>query len=200
MTIGLVSDTHGYFDPKLREILAGVDMILHAGDVGEDTVLHELGTIAPVQAVRGNIDSADSGLPLSLQLTPGGAAIHLVHILPAPQSHLERWAKSEHESKPVPKAAERLFRTFEPATEIVLFGHSHRPCLVSLGGMLWINPGSAGRKRFSLPRTCGRLEISTERFEARIVPLDDDAVGVAAQTSIHRNRRASPALRSPAET
>jgi len=189
MTIGLVSDTHGYFDPKLRGILAGVELILHPGDVGGDAVLHELRTIAPVHAVRGNVDSADSNLPLSLQLTVGRAAIHVVHILPASQSHVEGWAKCERESQPVPRAAQRLLHTFEPGTEVVLFGHSHRPCLASWGGMLWINPGSAGRKRFSLPRTCGVLDISNERFHARIVPIDDYAVQLPAPASIPRKPR-----------
>ena len=189
MRIGLVSDTHGYFDPKLRGVLEGVELILHAGDVGDDTVLHELRAIAPVHAVRGNVDSADSDLPLSLQLTLDGAAIHAVHILPAAQSHLEGWAKLDREFKPIPKAAQRLLRTFEPGTEVVIFGHSHRPCLASLDRILWINPGSSGRKRFSLPRTCGLLEISTESLDARIVPLEDDAVGVAAQASKRRRPR-----------
>jgi len=153
-------------------------------------VLHELGMIAAVHAVRGNVDSADSNLPLSLQLEVGGAAIHLVHILAASQSHVEAWAKCERERKAIPKAAQRLLRTFEPGTEVVLFGHSHRPCLASWGGMLWVNPGSAGKKRFSLPRTCGLIGISTERFDARILPLEDDAVGAAAQASIRRKPRA----------
>ena len=200
MTIGLVSDTHGYFDPKLREVLEGVDRILHAGDVGDDAVLHELRAIAPARAVRGNVDSADSDLPLSLQLALGGAAIHVLHILPASQSDLETWAKSQREHKPMPKAAQRLSQIFEPATEVVLFGHSHRAFLASLCGLLWINPGSAGRRRFSLPRTCGLLRISNERFDARIVPLESDAVGAAAQASIRRKRKPNPASRPPAVT
>jgi putative phosphoesterase len=189
MKIGLVSDTHGYFDPKLGESLAGVNLILHAGDVGEDSVLHELRSIAPVHAVRGNIDSPDSDLPLSLQLTLDGAVVHVVHILPASPSTLEGWAKSERERQPIPKAARRLLHSFDPATEVVLFGHTHRPCAAFLGGLLWINPGSAGRKRFSLPRTCGQLEISAERFDVRIAPLEDGAVELPAPVSILRQAR-----------
>lgn len=187
--IGLVSDTHGYFDPKLSEIFRGVDLILHAGDVGADAVLDELREIAPAHAVRGNVDLTSSGLGLSLQLTVGGAAIHVLHILPAPQSDLEEWAESACETSPASRPAERLVRAFEPATEVVLFGHSHRPCLESMGGILWINPGSAGRKRFSLPRTCALLEVSARNLKARIVPLEDDAAHLPAPISIRRKRR-----------
>jgi uncharacterized protein len=189
MTIGLVSDTHDYFEPKLKTIFAGVDLILHAGDVGADSVLDELGQIAPVRAVRGNVDSPQSGLPLSIQVTPGGAAIHVVHILPAPQSDLEKWAASAHQAGSIPKAAERLVRAFEPQTEVVLFGHSHRPCLMSLGGILWINPGSAGRKRFSLPRTCALLEVSARNLKARIVALESNAAHLPAPISVRRKQR-----------
>jgi len=188
MIIGLVSDTHGYFEPKLNGIFAGVDVILHAGDVGADSVLDELGEIAPVRAVRGNVDLASSGLPLSLQLTLGGAAIHVLHILPAPQPDLEKWAESAPGPRPIPKPAERLARAFETATEVVLFGHSHRPCLASMGGILWINPGSAGRQRFSLPRTCALLEVSARNLRARIVPLES-APHLPAPISVHRKRR-----------
>lgn len=189
MIIGLVADTHGYFEPRLKEVFAGVEMILHAGDVGDDSVLDEIREIAPVRAVRGNVDLTESGLPLSLRVTLGGAAIHVLHILPAPQSDLEAWAESARQARLVPKAAERLVRAFEPPTEVVLFGHSHRPCLVSMGGILWINPGSAGRKRFSLPRTCALLEVSSRSLKARIVPLDGGPTHLPAPLSVHRKPR-----------
>lgn len=189
MIIGVVSDTHGYFDPKLKLTLAGVEMILHAGDVGDASVLDELGEIAPVRAVRGNVDLTGSGLPLSLQLTLGGAAIHMLHILPAPQSDLENWAAVADQAKPMSRPAERLVRAFGLATEVVLFGHSHRPCLESMGGILWINPGSAGRKRFSLPRTCALLEVSARNLKARIVPLESGTRDLPAPISVPRKRR-----------
>ena len=172
MIIGLVSDTHGFFDPRLGEILSGSDLILHAGDVGSEDVLDELRRIAPVHAVRGNVDSSNSGLPPTLTVSPGEVPIHVLHILPATQADLESWARRERISGELPKAAERLLRVFDAGTEIVLFGHSHQPCLVMLGSVLWVNPGSAGRKRFSLPRTCAVMECSNDLLEARIVALE----------------------------
>lgn len=188
MTVGLVSDTHGYFDAKLEKVFSGVELILHAGDVGAESVLDELGELAPVRAVRGNVDLT-SGLPLSLGVAPGGAAVHMVHILPASQSDLEAWARSARDPMPIPKPAERLVRAFEPRVEAVLFGHSHRPCLVLLGGILWINPGSAGRKRFTLPRTCGLLEISAHSLEARIVLLEGNPAQLPLPMSVRRKPR-----------
>ncbi len=189
MTIGLVSDTHGYFEPKLKEVLADVSEILHAGDVGSVDILDELREIAPVRGVRGNVDSAESGLPLTLDLICGGAAVHVVHILPVSQASLEAWAKSACDAKPIPRAAGCLVRTFKPVTEVVLFGHSHRPCLASMNGILWINPGSAGRKRFSLPRTCGLLDVSPSNLAARILTLEDDGAQLPARISISRKWR-----------
>ena len=189
MTIGLVSDTHGYFEPKLKEIFAGVAVILHAGDVGNNPVLDELGEIAPVRTVRGNVDLTSSGLPLSLEITLFGAAIHVLHILPAAQPDLEEWSESTRDARSVAKPAERLVRAFKPGTEVVIFGHSHRPCLASMGGILWINPGSAGRKRFSLPRTCALLDVSSRNLKARIVPLERGAARLPRPISIRRAAR-----------
>ncbi|HEV3278604.1 MAG TPA: metallophosphoesterase family protein [Terriglobia bacterium] len=189
MTIGLVSDTHGYFDPKLRGALRGAELIVHAGDVGPEAVLDELREIAPVHAVRGNVDSPDSGLPLSLELAPGGAGIRVLHILPAAQSDLQLWAESARAGGAVRKPAERLMHAFDPSPEMVVFGHSHRPCLELLGGILWVNPGSAGRKRFSLPRTCALVEILPQTLQARIVPLEDDSGGLPESLSIDRALR-----------
>ena len=171
MRIGLVSDTHGYFDPRLAEVLAGSEVILHAGDVGSEGVLEQMARIAPVQAVRGNAD-ATAAWPLSLTLSPGGAAIHLQHILPAAQSDLEKWGSPAGAWAGLPPAAHRLRRAFDPGIEVVVFGHSHSPCLVRLEGVLWVNPGSAGRKRFSLPRTCALLDVFADRLEARLLPLE----------------------------
>lgn len=171
MRIGLVSDTHGFFDSQLAQALEGSEVILHAGDVGSEKVLQQLRQIAPVHAVRGNVDlTAD--WPLSLTLSLGGAAIHIVHILPAAQSDLEGWGSPARSSADLPAAAHRLRRAFDPSIEVVVFGHSHSPCLVRLENVLWVNPGSAGRKRFSLPRTCALLETSGNCLEARVLPLE----------------------------
>jgi uncharacterized protein len=172
MIVGLVSDTHGLFDPRLNEIFADCELILHAGDVGSEDVLDELRRIAPVQVVRGNVDPPGSNLPLSLTIVAAGLTIHMLHILPAAQSDLAAWAESARTSHQLPRPAERLLRAFAPSVRLVLFGHSHQPCLIELGNVLWVNPGSAGRKRFKLPRTCARLEISGDAATAEVVPLD----------------------------
>ena len=171
MRIGLVSDTHGYFDPQLAEALAGSEAIIHAGDVGSGEVLEQLGQIAPVHAVRGNVDF-EAGWPLSLTLSLGGVTIHVLHILPAAQSDLEAWGSPARSSADLPAAAHRLCHAFDPSIEVVVFGHSHSPCLVQLEDVLWVNPGSAGKKRFRLPRTYALLETSGDRLQARVLPLE----------------------------
>ena len=171
MRIALVSDTHGYFDPRLTEVLAGSEVILHAGDVGSEEVLEHLGRIAPVHVVRGNVDQTE-GWPLSLTLTLGGVVIHVVHILPAAQSDLEKWGSQDRWPAGLPAAAHRLRHAFDPETEVVVFGHSHSPCLVRLDGVLWVNPGSAGKKRFNLPRTFALLDVFADGLEARVLPLE----------------------------
>jgi uncharacterized protein len=192
MIIGLVSDTHGFFDPRLPQILADSELILHAGDVGRDEILDELRRIAPVHAVRGNVDSPDAGWPLSLTLSPGGLVTQVLHILPAPQSDLEAWAESARISGQLPKAASRLLSRFDSSVEMVIFGHSHQPCLVSMGDVLWVNPGSAGRKRFRLPRTCALIELSNEEMKARIVPLEpyDGSLPRRVQVKFHARLQA----------
>ncbi|HEY6292060.1 MAG TPA: metallophosphoesterase family protein [Terriglobia bacterium] len=192
MIIGLVSDTHGFFDPRLPQILAGSELILHAGDVGPEEILDQLRRIAPVHAVRGNVDSPDAGWPLSLTLSPGGLVTQVLHILPAPQSDLETWAESARISRHLPKGAGRLLGSFDSSVEMVVFGHSHQPCLVSMGDVLWVNPGSAGRKRFRLPRTCALIELSNEEMKARIVPLepDDGSLPRRVQVKLHARLQA----------
>jgi putative phosphoesterase len=172
MIVGLISDTHGFFDPRLSEIFSGCELILHAGDVGPDDVLEELRRIAPVRAVRGNVDPAASNLPLSLTLTAAGLTVHVLHILPVAQSQLEAWATLKRRWQVLPRGASRLLHAFDPSLDVVLFGHSHQPCVVELGDILWVNPGSAGRKRFKLPRTCARLEVSGETAKVHVLPLE----------------------------
>lgn len=169
MKIGLVSDTHGYFDMRLPELLAGVDAILHAGDVGTQSVLDNLALIAPVRAIRGNIDPTALGLPLSLRLDFAGVPIEMLHILPEPQAQLAKWAAPEQKSS----ARGRFLSRFEAATRVVIFGHSHEPCLCPLEGKLFLNPGSAGKKRFSLPRCCGVMTLSSHELEVKILSLED---------------------------
>lgn len=172
MKIGVVADTHGFFDPGLKRALAGVECILHAGDVGSGKVLDGLRQIAPVHAVRGNVDCSLSALPLSLTLNLDRLQLQMMHILPVPQSELEAWAQSSVSSTKAPRRSERFIRSFEESTGLVIFGHSHTPCLVNLGGRLFLNPGSAGKKRFSLPRCYARLEVSSEGVAATIELLE----------------------------
>jgi uncharacterized protein len=172
MKVGVVSDTHGFFDPRLVEVLGGVEAILHGGDVGSLAVLDRLGQIATVYAVQGNIDSPALGLPLSLTHRFDGVQIEMRHILPALQSQLEDWARDSSPLKAESARRDMFLKSFDPATRVVIFGHSHEPCLLVIDGKLYFNPGSAGKKRFSLPRCCGLLEISIRRITATIEPLE----------------------------
>jgi len=172
MRIGVVSDTHGYFDPCLREVLEGVGAILHGGDVGSPEILDQLGRIAPVHAVRGNVDSPESNLPLSLTLDFERLQLEMMHILPVPQPQLEEWAGLASPKGKPPQRSERFLKAFHESTRAVVFGHSHSPCLVNLGRVLFLNPGSAGKRRFLLPRTCGLLEVFPDHLQATISPLE----------------------------
>ena len=143
MRVGLVADTHGLFDPALAEILRGVDLVLHAGDVGEARVLASLGEIAPVRAVRGNNDLAPplDGLPELAVVPIGDLVALLVHDLGPRQ-------------RPAPALGAALRRE---RPQVVIHGHSHRPGAQVREGRLLVNPGSAGPRRFSLPRTAALL-------------------------------------------
>jgi len=189
MKVGVVSDTHGFFDPALKEHLNGVDCIVHAGDVDSQEVLDELAEIAPVHAVCGNVDPLTLDLPLSRKLRFEGAQIELQHILPVPLSKLESATPAipaplsyarKRESSP---SAQRdsILKNFDSATRVVIFGHSHEPCLVALESVLFFNPGSAGKKRFSLPRCCGVLEISPPGIRGAILSLDGEQTSLPAE-------------------
>ncbi|MGH9469741.1 MAG: metallophosphoesterase family protein [Terriglobia bacterium] len=172
MKFGLISDTHGYFDPRLPELFYGVDKILHAGDVGSREVLEGLGAIAPVAAVKGNIDSPELNLPLSVVLQFGDVQAEMLHTLPVPQSRLEAWGSGGAPAQARLAERERFVACFQAATRLVVFGHTHRPCLVRCGSALFVNPGSAGRKRFSLPRCCARADVSRSALEINFLPLE----------------------------
>ena len=150
MRIGLISDTHGLVRPEALAFLHGCDHIVHAGDIGKPEVLAALQAIAPVSAIRGNIDTGGwaDALPGTLTATFGGARLHVVHDLK--QLDID------------PVAA---------GVRVVVSGHSHRPRAEERGGVLYINPGSAGRRRFSLPVTAGELLIAADLLTPRIVDL-----------------------------
>jgi putative phosphoesterase len=172
MKIGVVSDTHGYFDPRLPELLAGVEAILHAGDVGAEEVLDELGQIAKVYAVHGNVDSPKLKLPPSLQASFEGVQVEVRHQLSAPQAELEAWSDGALLGKMQPERREGFLQDFDEATRVVVFGHSHQPCLLTVGHRLFFNPGSAGQQRFSLPRCCGLLEVFPRGVRGTMVSLE----------------------------
>lgn len=145
ITVGVISDTHGLLRPEAVAALRGVSMILHAGDVGSEEVLVGLSHIAPVHAIAGNVDPP-GWLPASLTVRAGEARLHLIHRL---------------EDLEVPA----------PICEAVIFGHSHKPAIGTREGALYLNPGSAGRRRFRLPVTIARLRINGLTIEPEIVSL-----------------------------
>lgn len=145
MRFGLVSDTHGLLDPRLPELLAGCAGLLHAGDVGREAVLDGLREIAPLTAIRGNCDEGSSleRLPPTAVLSLGPLETLMLHDLgPRERPH---------------RAARALLARARP--RVVVHGHSHRPGAAAHGGILFVNPGSAGPRRFSLPRAAAVLEV-----------------------------------------
>lgn len=157
MRIGLVSDTHGLLDPRLADLFAGVDLVLHGGDVGKASILEALAAVAPVRAVRGNNDLGPplDSLPETALVPLGALGALLVHDLGA----------RERPHRPL----QALIARERP--EIVVHGHSHRPGAALVEGRLFVNPGSAGPRRFSLPRTAALLEVRRRRAVVRFLDL-----------------------------
>jgi uncharacterized protein len=156
LTVGVVSDTHGLLRPQALRALAGSDVILHAGDIGEHDVLEALGAIAPVLAVRGNVDGGWARLlPERRALELGGARVLLLHdralVGPEPFAAVTRRAHGER---------------------VIVFGHSHQPLAERRDGLLWFNPGSCGPRRFRLPVSLGRLVIEEGRVRHRLLRLE----------------------------
>ena len=150
--IGLISDTHGLVRPDVHDALAGVELILHAGDVGGDEILIELGTIAPVLAVFGNTDLRTPDLPAERVRAVGGLAIHVSH---------------GHElGAPTP---ERLLRAYPH--DVLVYGHTHRQLVARADGRLVVNPGAAGPRRFDVLPSVARLTIDGGMAEVEVVPL-----------------------------
>ncbi|MGA7566867.1 MAG: metallophosphoesterase family protein, partial [Terriglobales bacterium] len=147
MIVGVISDTHGVLRPEAVEALRGAEMIVHAGDVGDQSILERLGKIAPVRAIRGNIDTSDWGrrLPATEVVEIGGVSIYMLHDLG--QLDLR------------PEAA---------GFRVVIYGHSHQPKMEEKNGVLYFNPGSAGPRRFHLPVTVGKLVIEAGKVVARV--------------------------------
>jgi hypothetical protein len=148
--VGVIADTHGLVRPEALAALAGVHRILHAGDVGSRAVLDALSALAPVTAVRGNNDFGPwaEALADTLDVDLGGARVHVLHDL--------------------------KLLALDPGSagfRAVIAGHSHRPALSVRGGVLFLNPGSAGPRRFNLPLGVARLHLGAFELRAELVPL-----------------------------
>jgi len=150
MLVGVISDTHGLLRPEALEALAGVEHILHAGDVGNFDFLERLGEIAPVTAIRGNVDVYGdcAELPATEAVELGGCFVYMVH--------------SIDDLDIDPRAAK---------VDVVVYGHSHQASAVEREGVLYLNPGSAGPRRFSLPVTVALLRLDDGKATAEIVEL-----------------------------
>ncbi|MBQ5947240.1 metallophosphoesterase family protein [Massilia sp. ST3] len=151
MRVGLISDTHGLLRPQALDFLRGSAHILHAGDIVGPEILERLGELAPVSAVRGNNDLGAwaAGLPHALRLELGGVGVYMIHDL------------KELDIDPV-----------AAGVRVVVAGHSHKPSRVERDGVLYVNPGSAGRRRFTLPISVGELFIEGGDVRVRLVTLD----------------------------
>jgi putative phosphoesterase len=164
LTVGVVSDTHGLVRPEAKEALRGADVILHAGDIGGTQVLSELGELAPVIAVRGNVDGGWARLlPERRVLDLGGVWVLILH---------DRALVGEEPLLTEAEAAYARSRSGPSPRAIVVFGHSHQPLAEKRKGVLWFNPGSAGPRRFKLPVSVGRLVIEEGRVRHQLVSLE----------------------------
>jgi putative phosphoesterase len=152
--VGLISDTHGLLRPRVHDVLGGVELIFHAGDVGGDEILDELSIIAPVLAVCGNTDEPDDPrLVGCIERTIGGVSIHVSH---------------GHEvGSPTPA---RLLARY--AAQVIVYGHTHHQHVAQVDGRLVVNPGAAGARRFKLEPSVARLTITDGVPSVEIVPLE----------------------------
>jgi putative phosphoesterase len=153
-TLGVIADTHGLLRPEAEAQLRGVDHIVHAGDIGSSAILTALRAIAPVTAVRGNNDKGAWAreLPDAATLELGGRRIHVIHDVST--------------------------LTIDPRSggvAVVIAGHSHKPSIVERDGVLYLNPGSAGPRRFSLPIAVATLRVGARALKAEIHELRVDA-------------------------
>ena len=151
--VGLISDTHGLMRPGVHAALTGVELILHAGDVGGSAILDELRLIAPVRAVLGNTDPpGEPGLTEEIVLEVGGLRLHVSH---------------GHEvGSPTPaKLAVRY------DADVVVYGHTHKPLVTQHDGRLFVNPGAAGAKRFNISPSVGKMTIANGKAEIEIIDI-----------------------------
>ena len=168
--IGVIADTHGLFDPAIRRHFRGVDHILHAGDIGDRSVIEQLEQLGPVTAVSGNVDDEQCGFPSEAVIELAGSRIAIRHVL--------------YEGGKLTKNGRAFLDHEQP--DICVFGHTHQPKVDWCGDALLFNPGSAGPKRFSLPRGIGLLTIQKEKVLPKLIRLSDNVN--------HRNRSTSVKL------
>jgi len=149
-TVGIISDTHGLLRPAAVSALTGCDAIIHAGDIGSPDVITTLSTLAPVTAVRGNVDrdAWARAFPESDALQLAGRFIYVLHNL--------------HELNLDPAAG---------GFDVVVSGHSHQPKIHTVDGVLYVNPGSAGPRRFTLPIAVAKIEMTRQGVTARVIEL-----------------------------
>ena len=177
--IGVIADTHGLYDPAVEEHFAGVTAIVHAGDIGNRTVIESLKGIAPVVAVSGNVDKYErSGFPRQIVIRRNGKTVAVRHVL--------------YEKGKLTEDARRWLDSHEP--DVCIFGHSHRPTIDRYGPTLLFNPGSAGPKRFSLPRGIGVLTISEKQVLPRLIKLRDKVCRPSLEHRGHRARKKGATL------
>lgn len=141
--IGLIADTHGFLDPRITTVFAGVSHILHAGDIGDRSLIDELQRLAPTIAVAGNTDT-DTGFPPTAAVDLHGHRFLVAHIV------------DPH--KPAPDLIKSIRST---QSNIIVFGHTHRVFADSINGLLFVNPGSAGRRRWNTERSVAILHLET---------------------------------------
>lgn len=153
MKIGVISDTHGFLDPKIFSLFKDVDHILHGGDVGSHMALVELENIAPMTAVLGNVDA---GMPLKLtEIVELGGRKFLLHHIVDPRNPEDSLSETIRRARP----------------DAVVFGHTHKPFSESIQNVLFLNPGYAGKQRFNLPRTLAYLHIEDGEMRVEYVAL-----------------------------
>ena len=149
--IGLISDTHGLARPQALEALRGVELIIHAGDIGAPEVVDALKLIAPVVAIKGNNDAGAwaKALPDTTTVKTGDAKLYIIHNV------------KELDCDPLARGI-----------RVVISGHSHKPSVANRDGVLYVNPGSAGPRRFKLPVAVGKLRVNGLNVEAEIIELE----------------------------
>ena len=151
MLVGIISDTHGLMRPEAITALQGSDLIIHAGDIGKPEVIDQLNAIAPTHAVRGNVDTQSWArtLPDTRVVEAGGLRLFVLHV-----------------------RGELVVDPVIAGYAAVIFGHSHKPSIETRSGVLWLNPGSAGPRRFRLPISVARIRVSGQKIEPVIEELD----------------------------